>query len=116
MESLSIKARSEHDEILNLSGGNQQKVVMAKWLMTKPRVLLLDEPTRGIDVGAKNQIYQIMTELARQGIAIVMISSELPELVGMCDRFIVLAEGQMKAELSRKDADEETFLRIAANG
>jgi len=116
INSLSIKVRNEHDNVLNLSGGNQQKVVMAKWLMTQPRVLLLDEPTRGVDVGAKNQIYHIMTNLAKQGIAIVMISSELPELVGMCDRFIVLSEGKQKAELKRGEADEEAFLRIAAGG
>ncbi len=113
---LSIKVRDERDNVLNLSGGNQQKVVLAKWLMTEPRVLLLDEPTRGIDVGAKSQIYQIMSDLAKQGIAIVMISSELPELVGMCDRFIVLSEGRQKAELGREDADEEKFLRIATSG
>ncbi len=110
---LSIKVRNERDNVLNLSGGNQQKVVFAKWLMTRPRVLLLDEPTRGIDVGAKSQIYQIMTTLAKQGIAIVMISSELPEMVGMCDRFIVLSEGIKKAEINRDEADEEKFLRIA---
>ena len=111
---LSIKVRNERDNILNLSGGNQQKVVFAKWLMTSPRVLLLDEPTRGIDVGAKSQIYQIMTNLAKEGIAIVMISSELPEMIGMCDRFIVLSEGVKKAEINRDEADEEKFLRIAA--
>lgn len=116
IQQLSIKVRNERDNVLNLSGGNQQKVVLAKWLMTEPRVLLLDEPTRGIDVGAKSQIYQIMSDLAKQGIAIVMISSELPELVGMCDRFIVLSEGQKKAELGRDEADEEKFLRIAASG
>lgn len=116
IQNLSIKVRNELDDVLNLSGGNQQKVVLAKWLMTEPRVLLLDEPTRGIDVGAKSQIYQIMSDLAKQGMAIVMISSELPELVGMCDRFIVLSEGRQKAELGREDADEEKFLRITTNG
>ncbi|OPZ66996.1 MAG: Xylose import ATP-binding protein XylG [Firmicutes bacterium ADurb.Bin467] len=113
---LSIRARSEKDNIMSLSGGNQQKVVLAKWLMTRPGVLLLDEPTRGIDVGAKAQIYEIMTALARQGMAIVMISSELPELVGMCDRFIVLSEGRRMAEFQRGEADEEKFLKVAAGG
>jgi ABC-type sugar transport system ATPase subunit len=114
IESLSVKMRGERDNVMSLSGGNQQKVVVAKWLATKPTVLLLDEPTRGIDVGAKVQIYEIMVELAKSGMAIVMISSELPEMVGMCDRFVVIAEGEKKAELSRTEADEEKLLKIAA--
>jgi len=116
IEELSIKVRGEHDKITNLSGGNQQKVVLAKWLMAEPKVLLLDEPTRGIDVGAKAQIYQIMTRLAGQGMAIIMVSSEFPELVGMCDRFLLLADGEIKAELPREQADEEVFLRICSGG
>lgn len=116
IKKLSIKVRNEQDNIMNLSGGNQQKVVLAKWLMTKPKVLLLDEPTRGIDVGAKAQIYEIMVQLASQGIAIVMISSELPELVGMCDRFIVISEGKLKAEFKRHEVDEEKLLKIATGG
>ena len=98
---------------MSLSGGNQQKVVLAKWLATNPELLFLDEPTRGIDVGAKTQIYEIMTELARAGMAIVMISSEMPELIGMCDRYIILAEGEIKAELGRREADEELFMKLA---
>lgn len=113
---LSIKVRDEHDNVENLSGGNQQKVVLAKWLMAEPKVLLLDEPTRGVDVGAKTQIYEIMTRLAKSGIAIVVISSEFPELTGMCDRFILLADGEVRAELNRGQADEETFLRICSGG
>jgi len=113
IERLRIRVRNERDNIMSLSGGNQQKVVFAKWLMTKPKVLLLDEPTRGIDVGAKTQIYEIMTDLARAGMAIVMISSEMPEMIGMCDRFIVLADGEVKAEFGREEADEDVFMKLA---
>ena len=116
IEELNIKVRNEKDNVSNLSGGNQQKVVLSKWLMAEPKVLLLDEPTRGIDVGAKAQIYQIMTELAKKGMAILMISSEFPELVGMCDRFLLLSEGKIQAELGREQADEEVFLRICSGG
>lgn len=114
IDRLSIKTNSERDMVTSLSGGNQQKVVLAKWLLAEPKVLFLDEPTRGIDVGAKAQIYQIMTQLVRQGMAIVMISSELTELVGMCDRYLLLADGKIRAELGREDADEEKFLRICS--
>ena len=113
---INIKIRSLRDNILQLSGGNQQKVVLSKWLMTRPRVLFLDEPTRGIDVGAKTQIYELICDLAQEGIAVVMISSELPELVGMCDRFVVLSEGRVVAECSRGEADEEAFLKLATTG
>ena len=82
-----------------LSGGNQQKVVLAKWLATKPRIVLLDEPTRGIDVGAKVAVYQLMRRLAKEGVAILMISSELPEVIGMSDRIIVMHDGRASAEL-----------------
>ncbi len=116
VDSISIKLRSLQDNILQLSGGNQQKVVLSKWLMTRPRVLFLDEPTRGIDVGAKTQIYEIMGDLVMQGIAVVMISSELPELIGICDRFIVLSEGKIVAETLRGEADEERFMRLATTG
>jgi len=116
IQSLAIKVRNEHDKIGNLSGGNQQKVVLSKWLMAEPKVLLLDEPTRGIDVGAKTQIYQIMTDLAKKGMAIVVISSEFPELVGMCDRFLLLSDGKIRGELGREEADEEVFLRVCSSG
>lgn len=116
IRSLNIKVRNERDNVNNLSGGNQQKVVLAKWLMAEPRLLLLDEPTRGIDVGAKAQIYQLMTKLAQKGMAIIMVSSEFPELVGMCDRFLLLSEGKIRAELNREQADEEVFLRICSGG
>ena len=114
MQALSIRASNERAMVTSLSGGNQQKVVLAKCLMSEPKVLLLDEPTRGIDVGAKAQIYRIMTELVQKGMSIIMISSEFPELVGMCDRFLLLADGKVRAELSRAEADEETFLRVCS--
>jgi ABC-type sugar transport system ATPase subunit len=110
---INIKVAGEKANIMSLSGGNQQKVVLAKWLLTNPKVLLLDEPTRGIDVGAKAQIYEMMCDLAAQGKAIVFISSELPELVGMCDRFVVLGGGKIRAEFARGEADEEKLLQHA---
>jgi len=114
-EKLDIRMQSERDNIQSLSGGNQQKVVVSKWLMTHPKVMFLDEPTRGIDVGAKAQIYGLMCDLAEQGMAIVMISSELPEVVGMCDRFIVLADSKIKAEYFRGEVDEEKLLSSAVS-
>ncbi len=90
--------------VAQLSGGNQQKVVIAKWLATNPRILILDEPTRGVDVGAKTEIHKLMNELARSGIAIVMISSELPEVLGMSDRVLVMNGGRARVTLSREEA------------
>jgi putative multiple sugar transport system ATP-binding protein len=97
---------------MNLSGGNQQKVVLSKWLFTDPRVLILDEPTRGIDVGAKFEIYTIMNQLAAQGRGVVMISSEMPELLGMCDRIYVMNEGRIVGELSRAEASQERIMAL----
>ncbi|QTV80133.1 ATP-binding cassette domain-containing protein [Microbacterium sp. NIBRBAC000506063] len=97
---MNVKAPNLKTRIANLSGGNQQKVLLARWLIADPKVMLLDEPTRGIDVGAKFEIYKIMTELARQGRGILMISSELPELIGMCDRIYVMSAGRLTAELN----------------
>ena len=95
----------------NLSGGNQQKVVLAKWLFSDPEILILDEPTRGIDVGAKHEIYQIINNLAAQGIACLLISSEMPEIIGMCDRIYVMSEGRITAELEGKTATQEEIMR-----
>jgi len=95
----------------NLSGGNQQKVVLAKWLFSDPRILILDEPTRGIDVGAKHEIYMIINDLAAQGIACLLISSEMPEIIGMCDRIYVMSEGKITAELESKTATQEDIMR-----
>lgn len=113
MRRLRIKAGGPESGILSLSGGNQQKVVLAKWLMRDVKVLILDEPTRGIDVGAKVEIYNLMTDLARRGVAIIMISSELPELLSMCDRFLVLARGEIRDQFSRQVASQERVMRAA---
>ena len=110
---LNIKTSSIETNVLTLSGGNQQKVVLAKWLMTDVRVLFLDEPTRGIDVGAKVEVYNLMSELARKGVAIVMISSELPELLAMCDRFIVLYGGAIRGRFDREEVTEHKFMSAA---
>jgi ABC-type sugar transport system ATPase subunit len=110
---LNVRAPGIETSILSLSGGNQQKVVLAKWLMTNVRILFLDEPTRGIDVGAKVEIYTIMTELARNGVAIVMISSELPELLAMCDRFVVLAKGRSSGNFTCEEISDSLFMKAA---
>lgn len=112
-QQLNIKTPSIETNILNLSGGNQQKVVLAKWLMAEVKILFLDEPTRGIDVGSKVEIYNIMTGLVKAGVAIVMISSELSELLAMCDRFIVLAKGGMNGEFIKEELTQETFMKAA---
>ena len=114
-ESLNIKTPSIEQTVNNLSGGNQQKVSIAKWLFVKPDILILDEPTRGIDVGAKFEIYTIMNELVRQGMSIIMISSELPEVLGMSDRIYVMSEGRFTGELESKDASQETIMRLATS-
>ncbi|GAA3329689.1 hypothetical protein GCM10020331_079150 [Ectobacillus funiculus] len=98
---------------MNLSGGNQQKVLIARWLLNDPDVLILDEPTRGVDVGAKAEIHKVMSKLAQEGKAIIMISSELPEVLGMSDRVIVMHEGIQKGELSREEANQERILEVA---
>lgn len=113
MDKLHIKA-SGYDQIAgDLSGGNQQKVVIAKCLATKPDILILDEPTRGIDVGSKAEIYEIMNDLVSQGVSIIMISSELPELLNMSDRIVVMREGKITGELGMSEASEETFMKLA---
>jgi ribose transport system ATP-binding protein len=108
-----LRARGPEQEVRFLSGGNQQKVVLAKWLETRPRVLIFDEPTRGIDVGAKAGIHDLMRGLAREGVAILMISSELPELIGMADRLLVMREGALAGELPA-GASEGDIMRLAA--
>jgi ABC-type sugar transport system ATPase subunit len=114
---MAIKMNSIADKAVNLSGGNQQKVVLAKCLMSKPKVIILDEPTRGIDVGAKFNIYQMMTELTQQGIAIIMISSEMPELIGMSDRILVMSNGKIRGEYADKsEVSQESILRLALEG
>lgn len=113
---LAIKTPSIEQTVQNLSGGNQQKVVLAKWLFTGSKVLIFDEPTRGIDVGAKSEIYKLMNELAAQGVAIIMISSELPEILGMSDRILVMHEGRIAGELSREEATQEAIMHLATGG
>jgi inositol transport system ATP-binding protein len=110
---MNVKTPSINTDISALSGGNQQKVVLAKWMVRDPLVFLLDEPTRGIDVGAKYEIYKLMTTLAREGKGIVMVSSELPELVGMCDRIYVMAEGKIQGELQRSEFSQEAIMHLA---
>lgn len=114
-ESLDIRTPSIEQRVLNLSGGNQQKVSVAKWLFVKPDILILDEPTRGIDVGAKYEIYQIMNRLVEQGMSIIMISSELPEVLGMSDRIYVVSSGRISGEVSAKEASQEKVMRLATN-
>lgn len=104
---LSIKMASLDLEVGALSGGNQQKVVIAKWIGIGPQVLIMDEPTRGVDVGAKREIYELMNELTERGVAIIMVSSELPEVLGMSDRIIVIHEGKVTGELSKAEATQE---------
>jgi ABC-type sugar transport system ATPase subunit len=110
-----LKVKAQNTAVLagNLSGGNQQKVVLARWLMMDPDILLLDEPTRGIDVGAKAEIYQLIHKLADEGKSIIMVSSELPELIGMCDRIITICEGRVTGEFKGTEATPEQLLAAA---
>lgn len=112
---LQIKAPGVDTNILTLSGGNQQKVILAKSLLTDMKVLLLDEPTRGIDIGAKSEIYRIMDELVKEGLSIIMVSSEIPELLAVCDRFVVLKGGKVAGVLDKEEADERNLLYMAAH-
>ena len=112
---LKIRCASVFQTVGNLSGGNQQKVVLGKWLFARPEVLILDEPTRGIDVGAKYEIYTLMAELAAQGKCVLMISSEMPELLGMCDRIVVMNEGRFVAEFAAAEASQEKIMRAIVN-
>jgi len=116
VDQLRIRTPSQEQQVQYLSGGNQQKVVLARWLALRPKVLLLDEPTRGIDVGAKAEIYALMNELARQGVGILMISSELPEILGMSDRVLVVREGTIAGEFARAEATQEAVIHVAAGG
>ncbi|WP_319562575.1 multiple monosaccharide ABC transporter ATP-binding protein [Marispirochaeta sp.] len=109
---ITIKCSGIDQNVDNLSGGNQQKVVLGKWIMVEPEVLMLDEPTRGIDVGAKYEIYQIINQLAAEGKSIIMISSEMPELLGMCDRIYVVAGGEIAGELQQQEASQESIMKI----
>ena len=114
-ESLNIKTPSVEQKVGNLSGGNQQKVSVGKWLFVKPDILILDEPTRGIDVGAKYEIYTIMNELVQKGMSIIMISSELPEILGMSDRVYIVSSGRISGELPIEEASQESIMKLATN-
>ncbi|AJY48003.1 sugar ABC transporter ATP-binding protein [Martelella endophytica] len=113
-ERLDLRAASLDQPVGNLSGGNQQKVVIAKWLATEPKVIILDEPTKGIDIGSKSAVHAFMSELAGRGLSIIMVSSEIPEILGMSDRVIVMREGRMAAEFSREEMTAERLVRAAA--
>lgn len=108
-----IKTQTQETEIAHLSGGNQQKVLLARWLLTQPKVLFLDEPTRGVDVGAKTEIYQLICELASQGTAIILISSELPEVLKLSDRIAVLNQGKLTGILDHSLATQEKIMSLA---
>ncbi|HHD7473796.1 TPA: sugar ABC transporter ATP-binding protein [Klebsiella oxytoca] len=112
---LNIKTPTMDQIINNLSGGNQQKVLISRWLLAQPKILILDEPTRGIDVGAKAEIYHLISELANRGVAVIMVSSELPEILGMSDRVMVMHEGRITGILNREEADQEAILSLASN-
>jgi len=114
IDTLSVKTPSQRKAIVNLSGGNQQKVILGRWLLTSPKVLLLDEPTRGIDVGAKYEIYQLMIDLAAKGNAIIFISSEMPELLGITDRILVMSNGRVAGIVNTSETNQEELLMLAA--
>lgn len=115
IDTLHIKAREQEQLVSTLSGGNQQKIVISKWIAREPHIFFMDEPTRGIDVGAKYEIYTLINELAATGNAVVVISSEMPELLGICDRIIVVKEGRIVGELSKKDASQEAIMMMIEN-
>ena len=114
IKSMHIKTPTQETKIRSLSGGNQQKVILGRWLLTEPDVLLLDEPTRGIDVGAKYEIYQLIIELAEKGKTVIMVSSEMPELLGVCDRILVMSGGRLAGEVDAKSATQEDIMALAA--
>lgn len=113
VDMLSIKASSIQQKTLNLSGGNQQKVVLSKWLAISPDILILDEPTRGVDVGAKAEIYALIDQLVQSGVSIIMVSSEMPELINMSDRIYVMCNGEIKACLDKDELEQNTILKYA---
>lgn len=115
IEAMSIKVSGHKQLAVNLSGGNQQKVVLGKWLARHPRIIIMDEPTRGIDVKAKAEIYTIMNNLTAQGCSIIMISSELPEILGMCDRVVVMMEGRVTGTLDRSELSQERIMKYSLN-
>ena len=116
IEEFHIRCFGPSHECGNLSGGNQQKVVLAKWIYTDPKILILDEPTRGVDIGAKKEIYSVINEMAAKGVAIIMVSSELPEVLGMSDRIMVVREGEVRGIISKEEANQENVMTLATGG
>ena len=116
MEILNVHPDNPFMQTGRLSGGNQQKVVIAKWLSVDAKIMIMDEPTRGIDVGAKNEIYQLMLQMIEKGVSIIMISSELPEILSLSNRILVIHEGKINGELTREEATEEKVLHYAMGG
>lgn len=116
IEEFKIRCFGTEHECGNLSGGNQQKVVLAKWIYTEPKILILDEPTRGVDIGAKKEIYNVINDMARKGVAIIMVSSELPEILGMSDRVMVVREGDVRGILNIENASQESIMTLATGG
>ena len=114
IESMRVKTPSQRTQIRSLSGGNQQKVIFGRWLLTSPEILLLDEPTRGIDVGAKYEIYQLIINLANEGKGVIMVSSEMSELLGICNRIAVMSNGHLAGILDGESATQEDIMRLAA--
>jgi ABC-type sugar transport system ATPase subunit len=114
-DTLRVKTPDLFEPVRNLSGGNQQKVLVGRWLLSSPRILILDEPTRGIDVGAKADIHRLISSLAAEGAAVVMISSEMPEILGMSDRVMVMREGRTAGILDRHEANQVDLMRLAAH-
>ena len=113
VKEFNIKTPSQEQRVLNLSGGNQQKVIIGRWLLTDPDILLLDEPTRGIDVGAKYEIYQLIINMAKQGKTIIMCSSEMPELMGVCDRIMVMSNHRLAGIVAGKDITQENLMSLS---
>ena len=114
IDAMHTKTPSQETKIRALSGGNQQKVILGRWLLTDPEVLLLDEPTRGIDVGAKYEIYQLIIDLANRGKVVIVVSSEMPELLGICDRIMVMSGGRLAGEIDAEEATQELIMSYAA--
>jgi len=113
VEQLGVRTSGLSAPITSLSGGNQQKSIVGRWLLSRPKVLLLDDPTRGVDVGAKAELYRLMDRLCREGLGIIVTSSELPELLTLCDRVLVLCEGRLTGELARAEATEQRIMELA---
>ena len=111
-----VKTTSSEAKVQDLSGGNQQKVVFAKWYAIDPEILILDEPTKGVDVGAKREIYDLINNLTHQGVAVILISSDLPELLSLSDRIYVIHEGEVQGELLREEANQEKIMTLATGG